>query len=106
MNSFWIKNKYRIVGAVGLATLYLIIVGAWWVLSGGRGERFGFFVSVLNLPAVLLYMGTPLERWLGDSLGFHIIIFVAGPVQYGLLGWFIGPTLERFDIEGKNSSGL
>jgi hypothetical protein len=99
---FLIKNKYRVFGAVGFSGLYLLFVGAWWVLSGGRGERFGFMVSVLNFPAVVVFLVTPLERWMGNPAWvFNIIIFIIGPLQYGLLGWLLGPFLERFDLEGE-----
>ena len=101
---FLTKNKYRVFGAVGISSLYLLIVGAWWVLSGGRGERFGFLVSVLNFPAVVFFLATPLERWVGNPVWvFHIIIFIIGPLQYGLLGWLLGPVLERFDLEGQRN---
>lgn len=99
---FLIKNRYRVFGAVGCSGLYFLFVGAWWVLSGGRGERFGFMVSVLNFPAVVVFLATPLERWIGNPTWvFHIIIFILGPLQYGLLGWLLGPFVERFDLEGQ-----
>ena len=103
MNSFWIKNKYRIVGAVGLATLYLIIVGVWWVLTGAQGgERFGFLIVFLNLPIYLLAILTPLGRWLEPFGNFGaLIILLGGVLPYGLIGWFLGPILERSDLEGQ-----
>jgi len=104
MNIFWIKYKYRIVGATGLAVLYLFIVGAWWVLTGAQGgERFGFLMFFLNLPIYLLAILTPLGRWL-EPMGIFgtLIALLGGILPYGLIGWFLGPVLERFDLEGQN----
>jgi len=101
MNNFWVKNKYRIVGALGLAVLYLCFVGAWWVLTGAQGgERFGFLILLLNLPMFLFFEF--IKKWVGHYENIYsIIVGLGGPLQFGLIGWFLGPILERFDLEGQ-----
>lgn len=106
MNTFWVRKKYRIVGAAGLVALYLFIAGTLWVLTGAKGgERFGFLMFFLNLPVYLLMVLTPLGWWL-EPMGIFgmLIILLGGLLPYGLMGWFLGPVLERFDLEGQKQS--
>jgi hypothetical protein len=109
MNTFWIKNKYRIVGAAGLAVVYLFIMGAWWVLTGAKGgERFGSLMFFLNLPIALpFFIYTPLRKLAGDyEFSFYLIYVLGGVLQYALIGWLIGPVLKRFDLEGQKQIEL
>lgn len=104
MNRFLKKNKYRVVGAAGLAVGYLFIMGAWWVLTGAKGgERFGSFMFFLNLPIALpFFTYTPLRKLAGSyEFSFYLIYVLGGFLQYGLIGWLIGPVLRRFDLEGQ-----
>ncbi|MCB9775779.1 MAG: hypothetical protein H6750_15845 [Nitrospiraceae bacterium] len=104
MNRFWLKNKYRVVGAAGLAVGYLFILGAWWVLTGAKGgERFGSLMFFLNLPIALpFFIYTPLRKLAGNyEFSFYLIYLLGGFLQYALIGWLLGPVLKRFDREGQ-----
>lgn len=104
MNTFLIKNKYRVVGAAGLAVGYLFVMAAVWVLTGAKGgERFGSLMFFLNLPIALpFFIYTPLRKLAGNyEFSFYLIYVIGGFLQYALIGWLIGPVLRRFDLEGQ-----
>lgn len=96
MNTFWMKNKYRIVGA-GLGTFFhLALLGFSALVSQGF-----FIIGIVDLPLWVLAELVSLRE------KYYVFLFVlGGTLMYATLGWISGPILERFDTVGKKNAEI
>jgi hypothetical protein len=91
MNTFWIKNKYRIVGAALGIFFHLVLLGFAALVSQGF-----FIIGFLDLPLWVLAELVSLRE------KYYVFLFtLGGTLMYALIGWMSGPILERFDVAGK-----
>lgn len=87
MNHFWIKNKYKIVGALIGLFLHLGI----FFLAGLTAEGGGALIYLFaNFPFYFLAESLSL----GPKYLWGICI-IGGILMYGLLGWFTGAWLQK-----------
>ncbi len=101
MNTFWVKNKYRIIGAGGLMILYAFLMGVIFVLAPSQGDNWALLIVFLN-PVYLVFAFTPLGKLVEPMGNFGILmVILGGLLSYGFLGWLIGPVLERFDPDDQ-----
>ena len=91
MNRFWLRNKYRFVGA-GLGIIFhLLLLGFASLVSQGF-----FIIGMLDLPLWALAELVSLRE------KYYVFLFAfGGTLMYALIGWMSGPILERFDVAGK-----
>ncbi len=89
--TLWHRYKFRMIGA-GLGILFhLSAIGLMFMSEG-----IVFLILVfVDFPITLLLF--PLD-WLGIQLWKEVVIlfyFIGGTLMYAMLGWFMGPFLER-----------
>ncbi len=91
MKRFWMKYRYRILGAIFGVLFHL---GLFHGIATGKG-LVGLVLIIFYFPILIfLYVLGYFSPIFGNEW-FEISVAIGGSVMYALLGWKVGPFVKR-----------